>query len=86
MEAWKELKINDNYEVSNLGKVRKKKTKRILKTSSKGGYLSVGWSRNGKSNSYSVHQLVGKCFIENIENKPQINHQWSNDAEIRLNI
>jgi hypothetical protein len=74
MEEWKELKINDNYQVSNLGKVRNKKTGRILKPSCNGGYLNVGLSRNGQSKTYSVHQLVGLCFIENPENKPQINH------------
>ena len=30
-EEWKELTAYNNYEVSNLGKVRNKKTKRILK-------------------------------------------------------
>ena len=41
MEEWKELKINDNYQVSNLGKVRNKKTGRILKPSCNGGYGRV---------------------------------------------
>ena len=74
MEEWKELKINDNYEVSNLGKVKNKKTGRILKLANKGGYMSVGLSRNGQSKTYSVHQLVGLCFIDNPDKKPQINH------------
>jgi hypothetical protein len=74
MEEWKELEINNNYEVSNSGKVRNKKTRRILRAANNGGYLSVGLSCNGKSKSYSVHQLVGLCFIDNPDKKPQINH------------
>lgn len=74
MEEWKELTHYNNYEVSNLGKVRNKKTKRILKPGCKGGYHVVGLSHNGKTKTFSVHQLVGLCFIENSENKPQINH------------
>ena len=76
MEEWKELKINDNYQVSNLGKVKNKKTGRILRAANNGGYLSVGLCRNGKSKSYSVHQLVGLCFIENPDQKPQINRTF----------
>jgi hypothetical protein len=86
MEEWKEFK-DYNYEVSNLGKVRNKKTKRILRTASKGGYSSVGLSKNGKGKTFSIHQLVGLCFLENSENKPQINHldkQRSNNSTNNL--
>lgn len=75
MEEWKVLTINDNYEVSNLGKVRNKKTGRILKAAGKESYQNVKLRQNSKSKSYKVHQLVGMCFIENPEKKPQINHK-----------
>ena len=74
VEEWRILSLNDNYQVSNLGRVMNKKTKRILKPSRCGGYMSVGLSRNGETKTFSVHKLVGLCFIENSENKPQINH------------
>lgn len=74
VEEWRILSMNDNYQVSNLGRVMNKKTKRILKPSRCGGYMSVGLSLNCKKKTFSVHQLVGLCFIENPENKPQINH------------
>ena len=74
MEEWREIPVNDNYEASNLGKIRNKKTKRILKACNSGGYSHVGLSHNGLTKSISVHQLVGKAFLENPENKQQINH------------
>lgn len=63
-----------NYEVSNLGRVRNIKTKRILRPMCNGGYMNVGLSKNGKIKTYSIHQLVGLCFIENPDKKPHINH------------
>lgn len=74
MEEWRDILVNDNYEVSSFGRVRNKKTKRILKACNSGGYSHVGLSRNGLTKSISIHQLVGKAFLENPENKPQINH------------
>jgi hypothetical protein len=74
MEEWKQLPNYNNYEVSNLGKVRNNKTKRILKPFNNGGYLYVGLSRFGLTQTFKIHQLVGLCFIENPNNRKQINH------------
>jgi hypothetical protein len=73
-EEWRTLKNYDNYEVSNLGKVKNRKTGRILKAHLNGGYLIVGLSCKGKTHSHSVHQLIALTFIDNPENKPQVNH------------
>lgn len=62
-EEWKPLFYYDNYEVSNTGKVRNKKTGRILKTSvSNSGYTMVCLSKNGRIKSMSVHRLVMETF------------------------
>ena len=74
IEDWRSVKDYDNYEVSNLGQVRNKNTRRILKPSCKGGYLVVGLSFNGIGKTFSVHRIVAKAFIVNPDNKPHINH------------
>lgn len=74
-EIWKTCTDYDMYEVSNLGKVRNKNTGRILRLKEKGGYLNVSLQLSpDKRNSLRVHRLVAKEFIENPENKPQVNH------------
>ena len=38
------------------------------------GYLKVGLIANKKITTFGVHRLVAKAFIENPDNKPQVNH------------
>jgi hypothetical protein len=77
IEVWKNISNYDNYEVSSFGNVRNKNTGRILKPGIIGGYYCVGLS-NIKTKSFSVHRLVALTFIENIENKPEVNHKDKN--------
>ena len=85
LEEWIKVDGWDNYEVSNLGNVRNSKTKRILKPSSKGGYLSIGLSDNGKPKTYSVHRIVALQFLDNPENKPHVNHIDKNRSNNNVN-
>lgn len=41
---------------------------------SKRGYYYVTLSKDGKSTKVKIHRLIGKLFIPNPENKPQLNH------------
>ena len=41
-------------------------------------YRRVTLCKNGKTKRYAVHQLVGKAFIPNPGNKPNINHLDNN--------
>jgi hypothetical protein len=77
-EEWLQIKDFENYEISSLGKVRNTKTGRILKLTKKGGYMIAGLSANSKGKSIPVHRLVALTFIENPENKPQVNHKDKN--------
>jgi hypothetical protein len=48
-----------------------------LKAANQGGYYSVGLS-NKKTKTFSVHVLVAKAFIPNLENKNTVNHKDKN--------
>ena len=62
------------YKVSNWGRVRSLITNRILKQGNVNGYLKVTLCKNKKEKNCLVHRLVAETFLENPENKPQVNH------------
>jgi hypothetical protein len=84
MEKWKQLDIRNDYEVSNLGRVRRKirskRAKQIgdyayIKGSSNGNYLQIFVRPDyGKAIVYSIHRLVANSFIQNLNDKPEVNH------------
>lgn len=74
IEVWKNVCGWENYSVSNLGKVRNNKTGRLLRQAIRGGYSFVGLSKNCKGTTKPVHRLVTLAFIENPDNKEQVNH------------
>lgn len=41
-------------------------------------YKAISYSENGKQKHITIHRLLGKAFIPNPENKPQINHKDGN--------
>lgn len=87
MEIWKDvIGYEGLYQVSNLGKIKSLKRKeafnciirtrneRILKVRVRGGYYYLGLHKNGKATHFNIHRLVAIAFLENPENKPQVNH------------
>lgn len=90
LEEWKPIKFYEGlYEISNLGRVKSLERyrkginnssifvpERILKPNlcKSTGYLQVSLHNNTKQKVCSVHRLVAIAFIENPENKPQVNH------------
>ena len=69
------------YQISNLGRIKSlpkerghKDIKILIQKVKKTGYHSIGLCKDGKVKYFHVHRLVGKTFIPNPENKPDINH------------
>ena len=79
VEVWKDVVgYEQRYQVSNLGRVYSKITKKILKQNlHSNGYFTIATKiggRNGKAVCFKVHRLVATAFLPNIENKPLVNH------------
>lgn len=63
-EIWKLSLSFPEYEISNKGNVRNKKTKHIIVASpNKKGYYHLGLYANGQRKNVYVHQLVAEAFL-----------------------
>src|ERR1700761_9130708 len=89
IEEWRGIKgFVGLYEISSTGNVRS--LPRTVKTQSglqrklpgrmiqarinNCGYLSVRLSRNGNTKTAFIHRLIAQGFIENPQNKAEVNH------------
>ena len=78
-EIWKDvLGYEGKYRVSNIGRVYS-----IPRPSTKGGFMTLLVDKGylychlksfGKGKNIFIHRLVAKHYIDNPENKPQVNH------------
>ena len=84
------------YQISNLGRVKRKKrnvnsfiqksgfrtiSDRICNSQDNGkGYKQIYVSINNKRKLFYIHRLVAIHFIENPDNKPQVNHKDGNKS------
>jgi hypothetical protein len=82
---WKKIE-NLNYEVSSNGEVRNLITKTLIKGSiSNSGYRMVTlYESKSKKLSKQVHRLVALAFVDNIDNKSQVNHIDKNKLNNKL--
>lgn len=87
MEYWKDIKgFRELYQVSNLGRVRRKDTHKILRllTVTK-GYKSVRlYYTKHDATTKKVHRLVAEYFIQNPLNLPQVNHIDGNKSNNKV--
>ncbi|MBR9700904.1 hypothetical protein GOV11_03500 [Candidatus Woesearchaeota archaeon] len=78
-EEWGVIECYSRYEVSTLGRVRNKETKKVLKQSYTNyttcPYLRVSVAEEkGVFKNENVHRIVAKTFIPNPEGKKTVNH------------
>ena len=84
--------VYDNYQVSNLGRVKSLNynhtgKERLLKPGKDtNGYSIVILSKNKETKLCLVHRLVATAFLDNPENKPYINHKIEGDLGKTMNI
>lgn len=84
IEVWKDvIDFENEYEVSNLGNVRRK-VQNLKAGISPHGYKTLSLSKNGKIITKLVHRLVAEAFIENPEFKEIVNHKDCNKINNRL--
>ena len=82
-EEWKQVKVFNNYEVSNLGNVRNKQSLKLMKQCfDKNGYKLVNLSNKGKTKLFRVHRLVLVTFTK--ESDKQVNHINENKQDNKL--
>lgn len=84
-EIWKDISWYDMYQASSIWRIRNVKTNKVLSPWTDLKWYKVvsifcweKWKRLKLTKT--VHRLVLSSFIENIQNKPQINHiNWIKD-------
>ena len=76
MEIWTDIIEYPQYEISNYGRVRNKRTNTILKGSiNNHGYVRFDLCDNGKRVVRSGHRLVATHFLDMIEGLNCVNHK-----------
>ena len=71
-ELWMTVPNYENYEASNLGNVRNKKTGRILKPSmTKSGYMVLCLRNENKTKCFNLHSIIARTWVDN--DNPKIN-------------
>lgn len=84
-EVWKNVVgYEDCYEISNYGRLRRKKSRKILKYKKhRDGYYMVNISANSIRKTLQVHRVVANAFVTNNANLPCVNHINENKNDNR---
>ena len=82
-ESWKAVEGFEGYQVSSLGRVKRRE--RVLKAwPTRCGYLLVRLYKNGLFQDWSVHRLVYSTFHKGLGIGKEINHKDGNKRNNRI--
>ena len=86
VELWKDVEgYEGKYMVSNHGNIWSHNKQKIMVPSfCKDKYLKVSLHKGGEQKTKQVHRIVAEAFLENKDNKPQVNHRDGNKENNRL--
>lgn len=86
-EIWKDIEgFNGAYMISNFGNIKSLLSNKIIRQQKiNSGYLIAHLRFNGNRKAITTHRLVAKAFIQNLENKPQVNHLDGNKENNHIN-
>jgi|688.fasta_scaffold22142_5 hypothetical protein len=74
-EVWKDvIGYEEQYLVSNKGRIKSKRCIRIMKFESFDGYVRLRTFKKGIKKNLRIHRAVAMAFIPNPNNHEQINH------------
>ena len=71
---WKTIKGFDQYRIYQDGRVYSCRSKRLLKIQINKGYQQVILCKDNVRYNKTVHRLVAEHFIDNPDNKPEVDH------------
>lgn len=87
-EIWRNIKGYEGlYQVSNLGRIKSLKSKKILKPyiNKKNDYTYIHLSKEGISKVMRIHRVVAETFVNNPLNKSCVNHKDGNKENNNVN-
>ena len=70
-----EIFTTNKNNIRSNGRKDNRKGKLLKPSTDKDGYLRITLTNNGKRKSYCVHRLVARTFLDNYDNKLQVNHK-----------
>lgn len=85
IEEWKKVPTAPGYSLSNQGRVRNDRTRRILKRIlAERGFFKVNLINGTERVTVNIHRMVAKLFIPNPDSLPEVIHINGDKSDMRV--